>query len=180
MAHLIAEEDGMYGEALLERMQDYNHYAAIGVLGEILPDPRNFVSLHPTEKDQFGIPLPYAHFNLFENDRRLMEAGISRARAVLEAAGATETHSVNRYAHLVGTCRMGFTPRDSVVDQWCRSWDVPNLLVCDGSVLPTQGSSNPALTISALAARTADWLRRAAPSGELRARQPRSVEVHGS
>ena len=120
MAHLIAEEDGMYGEALLERMQDYNHYAAIGVLGEILPDPRNFVSLHPTEKDQFGIPLPYAHFNLFENDRRLMEAGISRARAVLEAAGATETHSVNRYAHLVGTCRMGFTPRDSVVDQWCR------------------------------------------------------------
>ena len=99
-----------------------------------------------------------------------MRAGISRARAVLEAAGATETHSVNRYAHLVGTCRMGFTPRDSVVDQWCRTWDVPNLLVCDGSVLPTQGSSNPALTISALAARTADWLRRAVPNGELSAR----------
>ncbi|MBF6614889.1 MAG: GMC family oxidoreductase, partial [Chloroflexi bacterium] len=41
-----------------------------------------------------------------------------------------------------------------------RSWDVPNLFICDGSVLPTQGSSNPALTISALAARTADYLRR--------------------
>jgi choline dehydrogenase-like flavoprotein len=167
MAHLIAEEDGMYGEALVERMQDYNHYAAIGVLGEILPDERNFVSLHPTEKDQFGLPVPYAHFNLFDNDRRMMQAGISRARAVLDAAGATETHSVNRYAHLVGTCRMGFSPRDSVVDQWCRSWDVPNLFVCDGSVMPTQGSSNPALTISALAARTADWLRDTAPSGEL-------------
>ena len=112
MAHLIAEEEGLYGEELLSRMQDYNHYAAIGVLGEILPDERNFVSLHSTEKDQFGIPSPYAHFNLFDNDRRLMQAGISRARAVLEAAGATETHSVNRYAHLVGTCRMGFTPRD--------------------------------------------------------------------
>ena len=61
---------------------------------------------------------------------------------------------------------MGFTPRDSVVDRWCRSWDVPNLFVCDGSVLPTQGSANPALTISALAARTADWLRRAIPRGE--------------
>jgi choline dehydrogenase-like flavoprotein len=180
MAHLIAEENGMYGEALLERMQDYNHYAAIGVLGEILPDERNFVSLHPTEKDPFGIPVPYAHFNLFGNDRRLMEAGISRARAVLEAAGATETHSVNRYAHLVGTCRMGFTPRDSIVDQWCRTWDVPNLLVCDGSVLPTQGSSNPALTISALAARTADWLRRAAPSGDLFARPRTAAKVHGS
>jgi len=179
MSHLLIEEGGLYGEALLARMQDYNHYAAIGVLGEILPDERNHVSIHPTEKDQFGLPVPYAHFNLFENDRRMMDAGISRAKAVLEAAGATESHAVNRYAHLVGTCRMGFTPRDSVVDQWCRTWDVPNLLVCDGSVLPTQGSANPALTISALAARTADWLRRAAPNGGLRARERLTAEVPG-
>jgi choline dehydrogenase-like flavoprotein len=178
MAHLLIEEDGEYGERLLERMQDYNHYAAIGVLGEILPDERNFVSLHPTEKDRYGLPVAYSHFNLFENDRRMMLAGISRARAVLEAAGATETHVVNRYAHLVGTCRMGFTPRDSVVDRWCRSWDVPNLLVCDGSVLPTQGSANPAITISALAARTADWLRHAVPSGELEARPQATAAVH--
>ena len=179
MAHLLIEEDGEHGQRLLERMQDYNHYAAIGVLGEILPDERNFVSLHPDEKDQYGLPVPYSHFNLFENDRRMMQAGISRARAVLEAAGATETHAVNRYAHLVGTCRMGVSPADSVVDSWCRSWDVPNLLVCDGSVLPTQGSANPALTISALAARTADWLRRAAPAGELRSRQRPMAEIHG-
>lgn len=167
MAHLLIEEDGMYGEELLRRMQDYNHYAALGVLGEILPDERNSVSIHPTEKDQFGIPVAYAHFNLFENDRRLMRAGIARAKAVLEAAGSRETWSVNRYAHLVGTCRMGFSPSDSIVDRWCRTWDVPNLLVCDGSVLPTQGSANPALTISALAARTADWLCRAIPRGDL-------------
>jgi choline dehydrogenase-like flavoprotein len=165
MAHLLIEEDGEYGESLLERMQDYNHYAAIGVLGEILPNERNYVSLHPTEKDRYGLPLAYSHFNLFENDRQLMQAGIARARAVLEAAGATETHSVNRYAHLVGTCRMGFSPQDSVVDQWCRTWDVPNLFVCDGSVMPTQGSANPAITISALAARTADWLHRNAQHG---------------
>ena len=171
MAHLLADEDGRFGEELLAAMQDYNHYAAIGVLGEILPDERNSVSIHPTEKDPFGIPVPYVRFNLFENDRRMMRAGIATAEAVLTAAGAVETHAVDRYAHLVGTCRMGFTPRDSVVDRWCRSWDVPNLFVCDGSVLPTQGSANPALTISALAARTADWLRRAIPRGEPRARR---------
>ena len=61
----------------------------------------------------------------------MMHAGIAKARAVLTAAGATETHAVNRYAHLVGTCRMGRSPNDSVVDQWCRSWDVPNLYICD-------------------------------------------------
>jgi choline dehydrogenase-like flavoprotein len=170
MAHLIADETGCFGEPLVAAMRDYNHYAAIGALGEILPDARNEVSLHPTEKDQHGLPAPYVHFNLFENDRKLLRASIERARAVLEAAGATETHVVPRYAHLVGTCRMGFRPTESVVDRWCRSWDVPNLLICDGSVLPTQGSANPALTISALAARTADWLRQAVPNGELRRR----------
>jgi choline dehydrogenase-like flavoprotein len=69
---------------------------------------------------------------------------------------------------------MGATAAESVVDQWCRSWDVPNLFICDGSVLPTQGSANPALTISALAARTADWIRREAPDGAFRSR-PRAT-----
>jgi hypothetical protein len=35
---------------------------------------------------------------------------------------------------------------------------IANLFVCDGSILPTQGSANPGLTIQALAARTADYL----------------------
>ena len=167
MSHLIVDQDGCFGEALVEAMLEYNHYACIGVLGEILPDRRNDVSIHPTATDQYDIPVSYAHFNLFENDRRMIEAGIRRAEDVLKAAGAAETHAVRRYAHLVGTCRMGFGPDDSVVDRWGRSWDVLNLLICDGSLLPTQGSSNPALTISALAARTADWLRRAVPRGDL-------------
>ncbi len=174
MAHLITDESGLFGEELVQAMQAYNHIAAIGVLGEILPDERNQVAIHPSLKDRYGIPAPYVQFSLFENDRRIMRAGIAKARQVLEAAGATETHFVPRYAHLVGTCRMGFTPSDSVVDRWLRSWDVPNLLICDGSVLPTQGSANPALTISALAARSAGWLRKAVPQGIL---NRRPVEV---
>jgi choline dehydrogenase-like flavoprotein len=170
MAHLIAEESGAFGTELLRAMQRYNHYACLGVLGEILPDERNSVSIDPVATDRFGIPVAYVVFNLFENDRRMMRAGIARAVEVLEAAGAEETHWVERFAHLVGTCRMGFSPSDSVVDQWCRSWDVPNLFVCDGSVLPTQGSANPALTVSALAARTADWINENVRGGALRSR----------
>ncbi len=63
-----------------------------------------------------------------------------------------------RYAHLVGGARMGSDPRTSVTDKWGRTHDIPNLFVCDGSLLPTQGSANPGLTIQALAARTADFL----------------------
>ena len=48
--------------------------------------------------------------------------------------------------------------RAGVVDRDLRSFAVPNLYICDGSVLPTQGSANPALTIMALAARCADHL----------------------
>jgi choline dehydrogenase-like flavoprotein len=68
-------------------------------------------------------------------------------------ADAQDTLKIDRYAHLVGGCRMGFTPDDSVVDAGLRAWEVPNLFVCDGSVFPTQGAANPALVIMALADR---------------------------
>ena len=63
-----------------------------------------------------------------------------------------------RFAHLVGAARMGNDPSTSVVDEFGRTHDIANLFVCDGSILPTQGSANPGLTIQALAARTADYL----------------------
>lgn len=53
---------------------------------------------------------------------------------------------------------MGSDPRTSVVDKFGRTHDISNLFVCDGYILPTQGSANPGLTIQALAARTADYL----------------------
>ena len=76
----------------------------------------------------------------------------------MHAAGAEEVVQETRYAHLVGGARMGNDPRTSVVDKFGRAHDVPNLFVCDGSLMPTQGSANPGLTIQALAARTADYL----------------------
>jgi choline dehydrogenase-like flavoprotein len=66
-----------------------------------------------------------------------------------------DTLTIDRYAHLVGGCRMGFSPDDSVVDSSHRVWGVDNLFVVDGSVMPTQGAANPALAIMALADRCA-------------------------
>jgi choline dehydrogenase-like flavoprotein len=77
---------------------------------------------------------------------------------IWEAAGAQDTLAIDRYAHLVGGCRMGESPEHSVIDSDHRAWGVPNLFVCDGSVMPTQGAANPALTIMALASRLADRL----------------------
>jgi choline dehydrogenase-like flavoprotein len=77
---------------------------------------------------------------------------------VMWAAGAEEVVQEPRYAHLVGGARMGADPSTSVVDGFGRTHGIPNLFICDGSILPTQGSANPGLTIQALAARTADYL----------------------
>jgi choline dehydrogenase-like flavoprotein len=66
---------------------------------------------------------------------------------------------------------MGFTPQDSVVDAQHRAWEVPNLFIADGSVMPTEGAANPALVIMALADRLATLLRdkRIAPAAASRA-----------
>jgi choline dehydrogenase-like flavoprotein len=75
------------------------------------------------------------------------------------AAGADEAITIDRDAHLVGGCRMANDERHGVVDGDLRTFAVPNLYITDGSVFPTQGSANPALTIMALAARAADRMR---------------------
>ena len=60
--------------------------------------------------------------------------------------------------HLMGTARMGADPQTSVVDPWCRSHDVPNLLIVDGSVFVTSAGVNPTNTIAALARRAVSAL----------------------
>ncbi len=157
----------MWGERLRTMMMDYNHYAGIALNGECLPYRENAVTVLPDEKDQYGLPIPKVTFRWGENEKKLIPAGVAKMRQILEAAGAQETFASDDTAHLMGACRMGSRPDNSVVNAWCRSWDVPNLFVCDGSVFVTSSGVNPSLTIQALAARTADYLIGAAKRGEL-------------
>ncbi|WP_374944128.1 GMC oxidoreductase [Sphingomonas sp.] len=62
---------------------------------------------------------------------------------------------------------MGADRRHSVVDADCRSWDIPNLWVCDDSVFPTMGGVNPSLTTQTIAMRTADRIGKLAAVGSL-------------
>jgi len=148
---------GAWGWGLRRVMMDYNHWATFGLLGEILPWPENRVTI-ATERDQFGIPVAHVTFGLRENDEKLIAFASQKTAEVMSAAGAEQVLQESRYAHLVGAARMGADPSTSVVDAFGRSHDIANLFICDGSILPTQGSANPGLTIQALAARTADYL----------------------
>jgi choline dehydrogenase-like flavoprotein len=157
--HVVAE--GHWGRVLREYMRDYVHWATLGVLCEFLALPDNRVTLDPGQVDRHGIPVARFTYSQCDNDRALMAAGTAKMTEILQAAGAQDTVTINRYAHLVGGCRMAARREDGVVDADLRSFAVPNLFITDGSVLPTQGSANPALTIMALAARCGDYLRTA-------------------
>jgi choline dehydrogenase-like flavoprotein len=142
-------------------MRDYNHWTVLGILAEFLPLPENRVTL-AAEKDQYGMPVAHFNYSQCENDKAIVAFATKKLADIWDGSEAQDTLTIDRYAHLVGGARMGFSPDDSVCDANHRVWGIDNLFVVDGSVLPTQGSANPALAIMALADRCASLLDRKA------------------
>ena len=153
--HVLA--GGHWGRELREYMRDYNHWAVMGVLCELLPRPDNRVTL-AEEQDAYGVPVARLDYTQCDNDRRNIAYARDLMNQIWRQAGAQDVLCIDRYAHLIGGCRMGFSPEDSVCDEAHRTWAVRNLLIADGSACPTQGSANPALTIMAMASRLAEKL----------------------
>jgi choline dehydrogenase-like flavoprotein len=157
----------LWGDALMREMKLYNHQAGLKIVGEVLPQERNRVTL-ADERDHYGLPIARVTFSLCDNDKRLVQHAVRHMTEAMRAAGGRDIWSESDdTAHLNGTARMGDDPRTSVVNSDCRSWDVRNLWICDGSVFPTVGGVNPSLTIQAVACRTADRIRTLAGRGEL-------------
>jgi choline dehydrogenase-like flavoprotein len=138
-------------------MEGYLHTAGVNILGECLPNPDNRVEL-TEDRDGRGLPVPRVVFSAGENERRLTTHANEVLTRIITTAGGQDVWRYERYAHVLGTCRMG-----DVVDAEGRVQDVPNLYISDASVFPSALSVNPALTIMAVSLRTADrFLERAA------------------
>jgi choline dehydrogenase-like flavoprotein len=152
--------------ALRKEMTAFNFMAGLRIVGETEPRSVNRVEL-ADEKDDYGLPIPRVTFSFSENDEKLIRHSIGSMRDVLDAAGAKDLWDDRDSSHLLGTCRMGGDPQDSVVNRDGRSWSIPNLWVCDGSLFPTSGGVNPSLTIQALACRIGDRMKDMAARGEL-------------
>ncbi|WP_340673521.1 GMC family oxidoreductase [Brevibacillus agri] len=147
----------LWGKQLRETMLDYNMYGRITLVGEVLPHPDNAVTLSG-EKDEYGMPVPKVTFSYQENDRKLYQHAIGQMNRIMEAMGGKPEHVVSDTAHLMGGCRMGNDPAQSVVNEFGQSHDIPNLFIAGASTFVTSGGSNPTNTVMALAARTADKL----------------------
>jgi choline dehydrogenase-like flavoprotein len=129
------------------------HAVDVLAMSEDLPNPESRVRLRDGQ-----IVLDWRRSNWAAH-----QALVARLKSVLRRAGFPITLSrafdKRTPSHQCGTARMGHDPRASVVDPFCRSHDHRNLFVCDASVLPTSAAVNPALTVAALALRTADHIR---------------------
>ena len=138
--------------------RNFGRYTEWGITTEDLPDESNTVTLDPNVTDSDGIPAAKIHYTIGENCRRMLDFNVARAAEAHEAAGAVEVHPIPvvRHSawHLLGTTKMGTDPANSVVDEWCRTHDVPNLFIVDGSTMVTSTGMNPTATIMAVALRS--------------------------
>jgi choline dehydrogenase-like flavoprotein len=151
----LARAEMLWGRALVDHMAQFNHVAGINILGECLPHPDNRLTLSE-ELDARGLPKPLITFSNGDNERRMTAHADRLLTELWTAAGGRDLKRIQRNAHTLGTCRMGASGDEAVVDADGRSFDVENLSVCDNSVYPSALSVNPALTQMALSLRTAD------------------------
>lgn len=130
----------------------------MGGYAKVQAQHRNRVTVDPSRRDLHDIPVPVVEFTYSDNDRALWRDMSATLEEIYHALGTElffKDQTMNGFAsHEVGTCRMGRDPKTSVLDPFCRSHDVRNLFVVDGSPFVTFPEKNPTLTIMALAVRT--------------------------
>ncbi len=127
------------------------------VMSEDLPDPHNRVTLASDGRIQI-------HWK--PNNRVAHLRLLTAAREMLKRAGypiiLTQAMGIETNSHQCGTARFGDNPAASVLDPFCRAYDLENLYVVDASFFPSSAAMNPALTIAAQALRVADHLMQVA------------------
>ncbi len=160
-----------WGSGFKDYLRTFPHVVGLLTVLEDLPMATNTIDLDDEVKDAHGLPVPRITHRQHPNDLAMLDWYGKKLREIAEASGSRtiwepyiphlsllepDEPMKGAGAHFHGTCRMGDDPEASVVDRWCRSHEVPNLWVVDGSVFPTSGGYNPTLTILANAYRVAD------------------------
>lgn len=79
--------------------------------------------------------------------------------AAIDGAGLGPNQLLLASYHQMASCRMGSSPRTSVVNAENQVWGVPGLYVADASVFPSASGVNPMLTIMGIAHRAAQIIK---------------------
>ncbi len=168
---LLAE--GLSGAALRARLRrDVQRQVRLGALIEQPPDPDNRISIDPQWRDALGEPRPVIDYHLDAYTRAGLALGRDLCAEAFRVAGVADhtaydpeapgwvEHEGRGFAyfgsgHLVGTHRIGADESLGVTDADLRAWRHPNLWMVGAGAMPTIGTSNPTLTLAALALKAA-------------------------
>ena len=148
--------------------------------GEVLPNDKNIVTLSK-KTDQYDISIPHISIVWRENETRMVKEmnktieliinsgngnilpvheilNIPFAKQILDKSIAIQNQAPppGYYIHEVGGAPMGNNKEKSVVDNWNRLWECPNVLVVDGACWPTSSWQSPTLTMMAITKRASE------------------------
>jgi len=161
---------GNYGAKFKQDVRRYyGSFVGFSGRGEMIPNDNSYCEIDPGGvKDKWGIPVLRFHWKWSEHETRQAAHMQRTFGEIIEAMGGKpekiETDGAKAIApggliiHEVGGTIMGADPKVSVTNQWCQTWDVPNLFVTDGAVFPSNADKNPTLTIMAVAWRASDHI----------------------
>ena len=172
-------QQGLFGDALRESLrkqitsQFLIHYEC-----EQLPDPENRVTIRDEYKDRLGNHRPVIHYRATEYMLKAFEAASEVSAQFFDicqvddqtAYDADNNPAYVRYngigyridgaGHIVGTHRCGASRDTSVTDPDMRTWDHENLFLAGCGNMPTLGTSNPTLTMTAMTFKAAEAILR--------------------
>jgi choline dehydrogenase-like flavoprotein len=141
--------------------------------GETIPKETNTVSLSPTEKDQWGIPLLVTKVDYDDNDEKLLNDFLTQGAEMLDTIGVKnitqhDNHwSPGRDIHEMGGCRMGKDARTSLLNGHNQLHGCTNVFVTDGACMTSTGNQSPSILYMALTARAAHFAVAGMKKGDL-------------
>src|SRR5437667_261166 len=111
---------GAWGREFTSALAGYANMAGMWLVGEDVPQETNRVTLHPTEKDRFGMPIPNVHFDDHPNDVAMRAHAYRQGKPCYQAAVAKRPIRTPPYptTHNPGTARKATTARHGACTRW--------------------------------------------------------------
>ncbi|OZI18846.1 GMC family oxidoreductase [Bordetella genomosp. 9] len=161
-----------WGSGWKAAVQDtYQRYMSIGISGSVMSYRDAYLSLDPTYKDAFGQPLLRMTFDWHDNEfdtigylgKRMEEVAKAmnpeKHFVAVRKKGSHYDTRVYQSTHNTGGAIMGTNPKESVVNRYLQSWDVPNVFVMGACLFPQNMGYNPTGVVAALAYWSAHHIR---------------------
>lgn len=122
-----------------------------------------YLDLDPNYKDAFGRPLLRMTFDWHDNEIAASQYLVDKAQEMCKVLNPLATkgdakkpgthYNINQYqsTHTVGGAIMGTTPKNSALNKYLQSWDVPNVFAPGANAFPQNNGYNPTGMVGALA-----------------------------